>query len=78
MDEKSIQSLLRKRKKFHNDFETTVLSILGGFGFQKHIKNERSWGRFSGSLLIFEKCDSEQPSIVFAIFFEFEGVHFQP
>ena len=78
MDEKSIQSLVRKLKKFCNDFETTFFSILGEFWVTKTFKNERSQGCFSPSLLICEECDFEQPSIVFIMFFNFEGIDFRP
>ena len=44
---------------------------------QTPLQNDSIWGVFSTSLRICEKCDFERPSIVFAIFFNFESINFQ-
>ena len=44
----------------------------------KPFQNEGSWGHFSTSLRICEKCDFEQPSYGFTTLFDFRRVDFRP
>ena len=70
MEPKSIKNLMKIRFDFC-DFETVFSRSWDDFG-SKNLSEMR--GRrvtFSTSLRIYEKCDFEQPSNGFAIFFDF-------
>ena len=77
MEPKSVKNLMKNHIDFYNDFDTTFFDLddLGS----KNLSQMR--GRrvtFSTSLRIYEKCDFEQPSNGFAIFFDFGSVDFRP
>ena len=78
MEPKSIKNLIKNRLDFYNDFETTFSRSRVDFG-SKHLSQMRGLRvSFSTSLRICEKCDFEQPSDRFAIFFDFGSVDFRP
>ena len=78
MDPKSNKILMKNRVDFCNDFECFILRSLIDFG-SKHLSKMSGLGvAFSTSLRTCEKCDFEQPSYGFAIFFDFRRVDFRP
>ena len=78
MEPKSIKNLIKNRLDFRNDFETTFLRSWVDFGSKNLSKMRGLRVTFSTLLRICEKCDFEQPSHRFAIFFDFGGIDFQP
>ena len=71
MEPKSIKNLMKNRLDFCNDFESTFSRSWVDFG-SKNLSKIRCLGvTFSTSLRVYEKCDFEQPSYGFAIFFDF-------
>ena len=75
---KSIKNLIKIRLDFCNDFECPFFRSWVDFG-SKNLSKMRGLGvTFSTSLRICEKCDFEQPSYGFAIFFDFRRVDFRP
>ena len=78
MEPKSIENLLKNRTDFCYDFGTTFSRSWVEFGSKNLSKMEGLRVIFSTSLRIGGKCDFEQPSIVFAIFFRFESIDFRP
>ena len=77
MEPKSIKNLIKNRLDFCNDFESTFSRSWVDFGSKNLSKMRGLRVTFSTLLRICEKCDFEQPSIVFAIFFDFESVDFR-
>ena len=78
MEPKSIKSLIKNRVDFCNDFECFIFRSWIDFG-SKNLSQMRDLGiTFSTSLRVCEKCDFEQPSYGFAIFFDFRRVDFRP
>ena len=78
MGPKSIKNLIKIRLDFCNDFECPFFRSWVDFG-SKNLSNMKGLGvTFSTSLRICEKCDFEQPSYGFAIFFDFKRVDFRP
>ena len=78
MKPKSVKNLIEIRLDFCNDFECLFFRSWLDFG-SKNLSNMRGLGvTFSTSLRICEKCDFEQPSYGFAIFFDFRRVDFRP
>ena len=75
---KSVEKVIKNRVDFRSDFETTSFRSWIDFGPKNRSKMKGLRIICSTSLQICEKCDFEQPSIVFAIFFDFGGVGFRP
>ena len=69
---------IENRRDFCNDFETTFSRSGVDLSSQKLSKMKGLGITFSVLLRICEKCDLEQPSHRFAIFFDFESVDFRP
>ena len=78
MGPKSVQNLMKNHIDFYNDFETTFSGFLDDVGSKNLSKMRGRRVTFSTSLRICEKCDFEQPSNGFAIFFDFGSVDFRP
>ena len=78
MEPKSIKNLIKNRVDFCNDFECLFFRSWVDFG-SKNLSKMRCLGvTFSTSLRVYEKCDFEQPSNGFAMFFDFKRVDFRP
>ena len=77
MEPKSIKNLIKNRLDFCKDFGTTFSRSWVDFGSKKLSKLRGLRVTFSTLLRICEKCDLEQPSHRFAIFFEFRRVGFR-
>ena len=78
MDAKSLKNLLKNRLDFCNDFESTFSGSWIDFESKNLSKMRGLRVTFSTLLRIGEKCDFEQPSNGFAIFFDFRRVDFRP
>ena len=78
MEPKSIKNLMKNQPEFCNDFEGTFFRSWVDFGSKNLSKMEGLRVTFSTLLRICEKCDFEQPSNGFAIFFDFGSVDFRP
>ena len=78
MEPKSIKNLMKNRLDFCNDFESTFSRSWVDFGSKNLSKMRGLRVTFSTLLRICEKCDLEQPSHRFAIFFDFRRVDFRP
>ena len=78
IEPKVIKSLIENRLDFCNDFETVFSRYLVDLSFKNLSKMKSPRVLFSTSLRICEKCDFEQPSNGFAIFFDFGSVDFRP
>ena len=77
MEPKSMKNLLGNRPDFYIDFETTFSWSWHDFG-SKNLSQIRGLRvTFSILLRICEKCDLEQSSHRFAIFFNFESIDFR-
>ena len=77
MEPKSIKNLMKNRLDFCNDFESTFSRSWVDFGAKNLSKMRGLRVTFSTLLRICEKCDFEQPSYGFAIFFDFRRVDFR-
>ena len=77
MEPKSIKNLIKNRLDFCKDFGTTFSRSWVDFGSKKLSKLRGLRVTFSTLLRICEKCDLEQPSHRFAIFFDFESIDFR-
>ena len=78
MEPKSIKNLIKIRVDFCNDFEFLFFRSWVDLS-SKNLSKMRGLGvTFSTSLRVCEKCDFEQPSYGFAIFFDFWRVDFLP
>ena len=77
MEPKPLKNLMKNRVDFCNDFETTFSRSWNYFGSKSLSKMRSLRVVFSTSLRECEKCDLEQPSYVFAIFFEFGRLDFR-
>ena len=69
MEPKSINNMIENRLDFCNDFESTFSRSWVDFASKNLSKMRGLRVTFSTSLRICEKCDFEQPSNGFAIFF---------
>ena len=78
MEPNSIKNLLKNQPDFCNDVESTFFRSWHDFGSKKLSKMRGLRVTFSTLLRICEKCDLEQPSHRFAIFFDFRRVDFRP
>ena len=78
MEPKSIKNLIKNRLDFCKDFGTTFSWCWVDFGSKKLFKMRGLRVTFSTWLRICEKCDFEQPSNGFAIFFDFGSNDFLP
>ena len=78
MEPKWIKNLVKNRIDFCNDFEFLFFRSWVDFGSKKLSKMRGLGVIFSSSLRVCEKCDFEQPSYGFAIFFNFKRVDFRP
>ena len=78
MEPKSIKNLIKNRLDFCNDFESTFSGSWIDFESKNLSKMRGLRVTFSTLLRIGEKCDFEQPSNGFAIFFDFRRVDFRP
>ena len=78
IEPKVIKNLIEKLLDFCNDFETAFSRYLVDFGPKNLSKMEGLRVTFSTLLRICEKCDFEQPSNGFDIFFDFGSVDFRP
>ena len=78
MDPKSVKNLIKNRVDFCNDFEFLFFRSWVDFGSKNLSKMMGLGVTFSTSLRVCEKCDFEQPSYGFAIFFNFKRVDFRP
>ena len=78
MGPKSIKNLIKIRLDFCNDFECLFFRSWIDFGSKQPLQMKGLGVTFSTSLRICEKCDFEQPSYGFAIFFDFRKVDFRP
>ena len=78
MEPKSHKNLIKIRLDFCNDFECPFFRSWVDFGSKNLSKMKGLGVTFSTSLRICEKCDFEQPSYGFAIFFDFRRVDFRP
>ena len=78
MEPKSIKNLMKNHIDFYYDFETTFSRFWNDFGSKNLSKMRGRRVTFSTSLRICEKCDFEQPSNGFALFFDFGSVDFRP
>ena len=76
MEPKSIKNLMKNRLDFCNDFESTFSRSWVDFGAKNLSKMRGLRVTFSTLLRICEKCDFEQPSYGFALFFDFRRVDF--
>ena len=74
MEPKSIKHLIKNRVDFCNDFEFLFFRSGVDFGSKNLSKMKGLGVTFSTSLRVCEKCDFEQPSYGFAIFFNFKRV----
>ena len=72
MEPKSIKNLIKNRVDFCNDFEFLFFRSWVDFGSKNLSKMNGLGVTFSTSLRVCEKCDFEQPSYGFAIFFDFK------
>ena len=72
------KNLIKNRVDFCNDFECLFFRSWVAFGSENLSKMRYFGVTFSTSLRVYEKCDFEQPSNGFAIFFDFKRVDFQP
>ena len=77
IEPKSINNLMKNRFDFCNDFGTTFSRFWIYFGSKNLSKMRGLRVTFSSLLRTCEKCDFEQPSYGFAIFFDFQRVDFQ-
>ena len=78
MEPKSLKNLIKNRVDFCNYFEFLFFRSWVDLG-SKNLSKMRGLGfTFSTSLRVCEKCDFEQPSYGFAIFFNFKRVDFPP
>ena len=77
IEPKVIKNLIENRLDFCNDFETTFSRYSIDFGSKNLSKMSGLRVTFSTLLRICEKCDFEQPSNGFAIFFDFRRVDFR-
>ena len=78
MEPKLVKNLIKFRVDFCNVFKYLFFRSWVDFG-SKNLSKMRGLGvTFSTSLRICEKCDFEQPSYGFAIFFTFRRVDFRP
>ena len=77
IEQKIIKNLMTNRVNFCNDFETTFSRSWVDFGSKNLSKMRGLRVTFSTLLRICEKCDFEQPSYGFAIFFDFRRVDFR-
>ena len=78
MESKSIKNLIKNLPDFCNDFESIFSRSWVDFGSKNLSKMRGLRVTFSTLLRICEKCDFEQPSYGFAIFFDFRKVDFRP
>ena len=78
MEPKSHKNLIKIRLDFCNDFECPFFRSWLDFGSKNLSKMRGLRVTFSTLLRICEKCDFEQPSNGFAIFFDFGSVDFRP
>ena len=78
LEPKSIKNLIKNRLDFCYDFESTFFRSWVDFGSKNLSKMRGLRVTFSTLLRICEKCDLEQPSPRFAIFFDFRRVGFRP
>ena len=78
MEPKSIKKLMKNQHDFCSDFESTFFRSWVDFGSKNLSKMRGLRVTFSTLLRICEKCDLEQPSHRFAIFFDFRRVDFRP
>ena len=78
MDQKSVQNRIKNYIIFHIEFITTFSRYFVDFGSKNLSKMEGLRVTFSTLLRICEKCDFEQPSNGFAIFFDSGSVDFRP
>ena len=78
MEPKSHKNLIKIRLDFCNDFECPFFRSWVDFGSKNLSKMKGLGVTFSTSLRVCEKCDFEQPSYGFAIFFDFKRVDFRP
>ena len=77
MEAKYYKNLIKNHIDFYNGFETTFSRFWDDFGSKNLSKTRGRRVTFAGSLRICEKCDFEQPSNGFAIFFDFGSVDFR-
>ena len=77
MEPKSIKNLMKNRLDFCNDFESTFSRSWVDFGSKNLSKMRGLRVTFSTLLRICERCDFEQHSYCFALFFDFGGADFQ-
>ena len=77
-DRVSDLNLMKNQPDFCNDFESTFSRSWVDFGSKNLSKMRGLRATFSTLLRICEKCDFEQPSHRFAIFFDFRRVDFRP
>ena len=73
-----MNKIVKNRIDFCNDFEFFLFRSWVDFGSKKLSKMRGFGVIFSSSLRVCEKCDFEQPSYGFAIFFNFKRVDFRP
>ena len=78
MEPKSYKNMIKNHIDFYNGFETTFSWFWDDFGSKNLSKMRGRRVTFAGSLRICKKCDFEQPSNGFAIFFDFGSVDFRP
>ena len=78
MEPKVIKNLIENQLDFCNDFKTIFSRYLVDFGSKNLSKMEGLRVTFSTLLRICEKCDFEQPSNGFAIFFDFGSIDCRP
>ena len=71
MEPKSIKNLMKIGFDFYNDFQIVFSRSWIDFGSKNLSKMRGRRGTFSTKLRIYKKCDFEQPSNGFAIFFHF-------
>ena len=77
MEPKSIKNLMKICFDFCCDFEIVFSRSWIDFGSKNLSKMRGRRVTFSTKLRIYEKCDFEQPSNGFAIFFDFGSVDFR-
>ena len=78
MEPKSIINLIKNRIDFCNDFECLFFRSWVDFDSENLSKMKCLGVTFSTSLRVCEKCDFEQHSIGFVIFFDFKRIDFRP
>ena len=76
MELKSIKNLIKNGMNFESDFETTFSRSWAEVGAKNLSEMRGLRVIFSTSLRRCEKYDFEQPSNVFPMFFDFEGLDF--